>query len=130
MARQFSHRRLARFIADEMVKGESNKRLAQAVAAYLQENGEVRSWELLFRDIETALEIHHGILSAEVTSARKLDESTLAKLREMLKLQKNVRDVQIVPQSDPSLLGGFILRTPQSEMNTSISRKLQELKRL
>ena len=130
MAKTFSHRRLAQFVADEFAKGESPARLAKVVAAYLYEAGETREWELLFRDIESELEYRHGILSAELTSARELSRETLDEISRKLRENKGIKNVQIVPEIDESLLGGFVLRTPRSEMNASVSRKLQELKRI
>jgi F0F1-type ATP synthase delta subunit len=130
MSKNFSHRRLAQFIADEFARGESSKRIAEVLAAYLREVGETRQWELLLRDIESELEYRHGILSAEITSARPLSRETLDEISRKLRSEKGVKNVQIVPSVDESLLGGFVLRTPRSELDTSISRKLRKLKNI
>ena len=130
MAGSFSHRRLARFVADQFANGESPKRIAKVVAAYLHETGETRQWQLLLRDIESELEYRHGILSAEITSEHPLSPETIDAISRKLAKTRGVKSVQIVPAVDESLLGGYIVRTPRSEMNASVLKKLEELKRI
>jgi F0F1-type ATP synthase delta subunit len=123
-----SRRRVAKFIARELANGESTARVAKILAAYLYENRELRNWELLLRDIETSLLNDHKYLAAEVLSARKLSHETIDNLREMLMKETGAKKIEILPETDENLIGGVVIRTPESEMDSSLRAKLTKLR--
>lgn len=130
IVRKISYPKLAKFAADKLVAGESTKRLAHVLAETLRQRGETRRWETLLRDIAVALEVDHGILSAEITSAHRLSDDNLKRLSDQLRRQTKARTVQLTQRIDESLIGGFTIQTPRSTMDNSIAHKLQELQRI
>lgn len=123
-----SRRQVAKFIAQQLANGESPARVAKVLAAYLSENNQTRNWELLLRDIETALLNEHKFLAADVISARKLSAESLDNLREMLLKETGAKKVEIIPEIDEKLVGGVIVRTPEAEMDASLRAKLTKLR--
>jgi len=84
--------------------------------------------DLLLRDIESALLYRHKHLAADVVSSRRLDSRTLADLRDMLVRETSADTAEVLEQVDPTLIGGVIVRTPDSEMDASLKTKLQKLR--
>ena len=123
-----SRRRVARFIADSLANGESAKSVAKVLAAYLVDSRQTRLMGLLLRDIESALLYRHKHLAADVVSSRKLDSQTIDDLRKMLVRETSADTAEILEQVDPTLIGGVIVRTPDSEMDASLKTKLQKLR--
>lgn len=68
-----------------------------------------------------------GEVQAEVTSATKLTDKQIAKLKATLKASVG-RDAQVTTRVDPSILGGLIVKVGSKMMDTSIKTKLQNLK--
>lgn len=123
-----SRRRIAKFIADQLVSGESPKRVARVLAAYLSSNHQVRQSGLIIRDIEAELVNSHQHLSADIISARVLTAETRDILIKMLKAKTGAATVELSERVDGNLLGGVIVRTPEAEMDASLRKKLTRLK--
>jgi F0F1-type ATP synthase delta subunit len=123
-----SRRRVAKFIADQLADGEPVSRIARVLAAWLCESKQSRNWELVLRDIETALLRDHKYLAADVISARKLSAETIDDLRKMLIRETDAKTVEILSEIDEKLVGGVIVRTPESEMDSTLLAKLRKLR--
>lgn len=123
-----SRRRIAKFIAAQLVSGESPKRIARALAAYLSSNHQIRQSGLIVRDIEAELISSHSHLSADIVSARALTTETRDILIKMLKAKTGATTVELSEQVDSNLLGGVVVRTPEAEMDASLRKKLTRLK--
>ena len=50
-------------------------------------------------------------------------------IRDRLKTVVNNAEVQVEERVDESLIGGFVLRVGDTEINASVANKLQKLKR-
>ena len=92
----------------------------------LAKNG--RKGELLpvirtFRQLAAA---HRGETTAEVTSARPLDDGQVASLKTQLKARAG-RDVAIDARVDPSILGGLVVKLGSQMIDASIRTKLNRL---
>lgn len=72
---------------------------------------------------------YKGVVKAVVTSAVELDEAMTKKVLD--KAQSLVGDKKVVleTQVDESLIGGFILRVGDVQLDTSIANQLKKLKR-
>ncbi len=71
---------------------------------------------------------HKNITTAVITSAVKLDESSRAKALSIVKA--NVTgEVELVEKINPELIGGFVLRVGDKQVDNSVSRQLQNLKK-
>lgn len=123
-----SRRRIAKFIAAQLVAGESPKRIARVLAAYLSSNHQMRQSNLIIRDIETELVKNYQHLSVDITSARALTTETRDALVDMLKAETGAKTVELSERVDDDLLGGVIVRTPEAEMDASLKKKLTRLR--
>jgi F-type H+-transporting ATPase subunit delta len=123
-----SRRRIAKFIAAQLVAGESPKRIARVLAAYLSSNHQMRQSNLIIRDIETELVKNYQHLSVDITSARALTTETRDALVDMLKAATGAKTVELSERVDGDLLGGVIVRTPEAEMDASLKKKLTRLR--
>lgn len=73
-----------------------------------------------------AYENHKNILTVEVTSAIKLDE---AQKNKVLSLVKHDGEINLVEKTDPALIGGFIVRMGDKQIDASIAKKFKDLRK-
>lgn len=71
---------------------------------------------------------HKNILTAVVTSAAGLDAATRQKALDLVKAQMN-GEIELVEKTDPNLIGGFVLRIGDKQIDRSVSRQLTNLKK-
>ena len=69
-----------------------------------------------------------GIKTAIITSATKIDSSMREKLLEIIKKQTK-SEIELIEKTDVDLIGGFILRVEDNQMDASVSGKLNKMKR-
>lgn len=70
---------------------------------------------------------HKRITTANVTSAVKLDEKLKNRILGLVRGESN-EDVELVEKIDPSIIGGFIVRIGDKQVDSSLSRKISKLK--
>jgi F-type H+-transporting ATPase subunit delta len=71
---------------------------------------------------------HKNILTAIVTSAQGLDAATRQKALDLVKAQMN-GEIELVEKTDANLIGGFILKIGDKQIDRSVSRQLSNLKK-
>jgi F-type H+-transporting ATPase subunit delta len=71
---------------------------------------------------------HKNILTAIVTSANGLDAATKQKVLELVKTQLN-GEVELEEKIDSDIIGGFILKIGDKQIDKSVSRQLANLKK-
>ncbi len=71
---------------------------------------------------------HKRILTAVITSAVGLDDTTRAKVMELVK-QTTQGEVELLEKTDKGLIGGFVLRIGDKQVDASIARKLTNLRK-
>jgi len=71
---------------------------------------------------------HQNITTVDLVSAAPLDEETRSKI-ETLASQMAHGNVELTERIDPSLIGGFILRVGDNQVDTSIYNSIINLKR-
>jgi len=71
--------------------------------------------------------IKQGIKSATITSAEHLDENLKLLIKEKIK-NLSPGDIHLEEEIDPSLIGGFVVRIDDTEINASVLNKLNKLK--
>ncbi len=69
-----------------------------------------------------------NILTAIVTSANGLDAATKQKALDLVKTQLN-GEVELVEKTNADLIGGFILKVGDKQIDKSVSRQLSNLKK-
>lgn len=71
---------------------------------------------------------HKQIMSAVITTAKGIDEATRNRVLQMVTESTN-NEIELVEKVNPELIGGFILEYGDKRVDTSISHKLNRLKR-
>jgi F-type H+-transporting ATPase subunit delta len=71
---------------------------------------------------------HKNILTAVITSAAGIDNSVRTKVLELIK-QTTKGEVELIEKTNSDLIGGFVLRIGDKQVDASISRKLNELRK-
>lgn len=66
-----------------------------------------------------------NIIVAEITSAIKLDD---IQKQNIIKLLKTDATVEMVERIDPSILGGFIVRVDDKQIDASVLRELSDIR--
>jgi len=123
-----SRRRLATYVSTELANGAAVKPLLKQVASYLVDHRQVGQAELLIRDIEAILARDHGIVLAQIISARELSKGLIKNIEQFVAKTEDAKQVEVSASVDPSLLGGVIIRTPRSELDTTVRKKLNALR--
>jgi F-type H+-transporting ATPase subunit delta len=70
----------------------------------------------------------HNIFSAVVTTASGLDAATRTKMLELVKSQLN-GEVELIEKVNPDAIGGFILKMGDTQIDQSVARQLNNLKK-
>lgn len=70
---------------------------------------------------------HNNITTATVTSATALTDDVREKLRTMVKAGYPTQDIELQEQVDPELIGGFVIRVADKQVDASIKRSLLEM---
>lgn len=69
-----------------------------------------------------------NIFTVIITSADILDNNIKKKIEELIKSQMN-GDVEIIEKIDPDTIGGFILKVGDIQIDRSVSRQLNDIKK-
>jgi F-type H+-transporting ATPase subunit delta len=85
--------------------------------------GELRNVIRAFRRLAAE---HRGETTAEVVTARPLNDDQLAALRQQLRARAG-RDVNIEATVDPNILGGIVVKLGSQQIDASIRTKLNRL---
>lgn len=124
-ASTISQRRLAAYVAGQLLASGDKKRLIKELAAYLIETGRVRDLNQVVAAIEEAL-ASRGAVVATVTTARPLspeNKQTIVKQFTPTGAKLYIRE-----QIDPSVIGGFKIELPGSQFDGTVIHKLTTLK--
>jgi F-type H+-transporting ATPase subunit delta len=71
---------------------------------------------------------HNNIITAEITSAVKLDANLKKKVLQLVKSTEQ-EEVEVVERIDESLIGGIIVRIGDKQVDASILRQINDLKK-
>ncbi|WP_205480463.1 F0F1 ATP synthase subunit delta [Sphingomonas arenae] len=92
----------------------------------LARNGRLRQLPEVIRLFSRLASDHRGETTAEVVSARPLDDDQVAALKQQLGARVG-RDINIDARVDPSILGGIVVRLGSQMIDASIRTKLNTL---
>ena len=123
-----TRRKLATYVAEELVKGTAVTQLLHQVAGYLIDRKLTNQVDLLVRDIEAVLARDHGVVLAQVISARELSAGLIKNIEQFVASSQGAKQVEVSTSVDPNLLGGVIIRTPSAELDTTVRKQLNALK--
>jgi ATP synthase F1 delta subunit len=128
MADKFSRRLVAEKLIGQIEQGKSLKRVAQMLAAYLLEIGQVRQVELFVREIRQVLADRYAYVSVEVESANALTDQLARDVEQFVRRQTGARQVEIISSQDPSLISGVVISTTDAVYDGSLRGKIKKLK--
>lgn len=72
---------------------------------------------------------HKGISKAEISTAAPMDESTQAAMKELIGSMTDDKEIILKETIKPELIGGFIARLDDKQIDASIARKLEDLRK-
>ncbi len=129
MAKVMRHE-LAKIIANKTLqRGQSDKRLAESIAAYLLEESRYGELDSLLRDVQKAW-IKMGYVDVLAKVARPLPDSVYADLLKPFKMRyPKANTVNLTPVIEPSIIGGASLELAEQRMDMSIGRRLRRFKK-
>jgi len=84
--------------------------------------------EAIAESVESQYRKHKHILTAVITTASGLDDNLRKKVLEIVK-QNTKSEVELVEKIDKELIGGFILRVGDQQVDSSIIRQVRNLER-
>ena len=92
----------------------------------LARNGRKSELRNVIRAFRRLAAEHRGETTAEVVTARPLNDDQLAQLRQQLRARAG-RDVTIDAAVDPTILGGIVVKLGSQQIDASIRTKLNRL---
>ena len=92
----------------------------------LARNGRKSELRNVIRAFRRLAAEHRGEATAEVVTARPLNDEQLAALKQQLRARAG-RDVNVDAQVDPSILGGIVVKLGSQQIDASIRTKLNRL---
>jgi len=124
-----SRRLLAQTVAAQLIERPTDRAtIMQAAAAYLVDHNMAAKADLFVNDLAYEIEQRSGQLTAEVVSANPLPDSVVADLKNYLKSATGAQEVSLQISQDPDLLGGFVARTADAEIDKSVQHQLNQLR--
>lgn len=124
-ASTISQRRLAAYVAGQLLASGDKKRLIKELAAYLIKTGRVRDLNQVVAAIEEAL-ASRGAVVATVTTARPLSPENKQAI--VKQFTPTGAKLYIREQIDSSVIGGFKIELPGSQFDGTVIHKLTTLK--
>lgn len=121
-----SRRKLANYVAIRLVDGASAAEVMKELAAYLVSTRRTNEVELIVRDVESAL-ARHGVVVAEVVSARELSETAKQGITSYVQQQTQAKQVTLSTTTDESVIGGVTVAFGGKQLDTTVKKKLEKL---
>lgn len=101
-------------------------RLTGNFVGVLAQNRRLPQLPNVIRNLNLLAARHRGEISAEVTSARPLDDDQVAAIKQHLRARMG-RDIAVDLQVDPAILGGLVVKVGSRMIDSSIRTKLNTL---
>jgi F-type H+-transporting ATPase subunit delta len=80
------------------------------------------------KEFENQYNLHKSIQVAEVTTTFPIDEKLRKEFSDVVKEISGKQTVQLVEKINPELIGGYILKVNDRQLDESLSSKLRQLK--
>jgi F-type H+-transporting ATPase subunit delta len=88
--------------------------------------------ESYIKDISIAFDEQYkkykNILTAVITSASGIDDHTRCKVIDLVK-STTTAEVELIEKTDKSIIGGFVLKMQDKQVDASVLRKLNDLRK-
>ena len=128
MQNKLSRRVIARTIAEKLLSEPSRRsHWLRVLAAYMIDQKMVDDLDLMIQDIIREIFAQSGELLVTATTARPLTETLRQDVTKILRQATGAKQILLHEEVDANLLGGFVARTPDAEMDASVRTSLQQL---
>jgi F-type H+-transporting ATPase subunit delta len=94
----------------------------------LTEKNREAALESMGTEFQVQYNVLRGIQSAEVTSATPLTAISRLEMRKLVTQQTGLTDVQLTEKVDPDLIGGFVLRVGDRQIDDSVRTSLRKMR--
>ncbi|WP_026955101.1 ATP synthase F1 subunit delta [Algoriphagus vanfongensis] len=134
------HRELNLLLNNPVVNSEKKLSILKALYGEKAEELTIKFFEIISRknredvlldvakQFESLYNEHKSIQVAEVTTTFPIDEKLKAEFVKIVKEISGKESVQLVEKINPALIGGFVLKVNDRQLDESLSSKLRELK--
>ncbi|XP_010588598.1 ATP synthase subunit O, mitochondrial isoform X2 [Loxodonta africana] len=97
----------------------------------LAENGRLNSTPAVISAFSTIMSVHRGEIPCTVTTASPLDNTSLSELKTVLNsFLRQGQVLKLEVKTDPSIMGGMIVRIGERYVDMSAKSKIEKLKRV
>ena len=128
MNNKISRRVIAQTVAAKLVvEPKRRAHWLKTLAAYMINNNMHDDIDLMVNDLVREVYALSGELLVDVTTARPLTDTLRKDIVREITHVTGARDVALSEQTDPEILGGFVARTPDAELDASVRTKLKQL---
>lgn len=127
MAVRLSRRKIASYVAQQLVAGVKTNQLALELAAFMLDTKRTNELGLIIRDIEYELS-KLGVVMAQVTSAFDINEATQLAVNKLIKDKTGASQVHLEQFIDPSVMGGVKIDLPGLQYDATVARRLTILR--
>lgn len=104
-------------------------RMAERFIAILVRKGREGMLPEIAEGFQNVYRVENNILMAEVRSAVPLTEEARAQVKKMAEGRHPGMSIQLTETVDPDLIGGVIVRIGDEQVDSSVSRRLSDLRR-
>lgn len=125
---KLSRRAIANYTADELIAGTSASSLARRLAAVMTDAGLADQIDFLLGDVASELEKRGQLAVGQVTTATPLTKELESALKSQIKSAAKVNEVVLDQKIDKSVLGGLRVETSARVWDSTLSRKLNQLR--
>lgn len=125
---KLSRRALAHYGSEQLLVGKSAASVAKHLAAALIESGKSEEVEFLLGDIAAELESRKALIVTKATSANDLTPSLRQSIIRQIQKATGAKTVLLQEVVDAKVLGGIRLETSTRVWDSTVNRKLADLK--
>ncbi len=122
-----SRRKVAAYVAEELVSGAHREAVIQQLAAYLLEHRLLGQLELLTQDIEREL-ADRGMVIADVSTASPLTSELRAEIQSLVSRRYDNATVVLREHLAPELIGGVRVVSPKVTLDSTVQGRLKRLR--
>lgn len=101
--------------------------IIDAFVALLIKNNDIAKADKIIAAFLALWNKEHGIITSEITTAKKLDKETKDSLESFLLKQSGARAVEIQEKIDSDVLGGVVIRYDDTVLDYSVKTKISDL---
>jgi F-type H+-transporting ATPase subunit delta len=115
----------------EVIKDKSESQIKQIIQEFvgiLFKNKDFKKADDIIASFIKISDEHNGLVNAKILTAEKLDASMVKLLENYIKEISQAKKVNIIEDTDKSILGGVVISYGDTVLDGSLKTKLQELK--